>query len=74
MRSSVSKVVAVKFVSAFQKELQNISIAHAASGHPQWLEVLSPSILVIAHPLATYFVVAPALDSEWATLLHDVEK
>ena len=63
------KVVAMKSVSAFQTALQDIIITYAASGHPQWSEVLSPRLPLATRPLVKYSWVAPAFDSESATLL-----
>ena len=55
------KVVALKSVSAFQKELQNIIIAYAVSGYPQWSQVLSPRIPLTTHPLAMYSFGCPSI-------------
>ena len=49
----------IKSVPAFQKGLQEIVIRYAASGHPNWSDVLSPRLSLTSHPLATLSTVAP---------------
>ena len=49
---------AAKSVAAFQKGLQDCIIKFAASGFPQWSEVLSPRIPLVSHPLALHANVA----------------
>ena len=48
-------LVAEKSISFFQRELQNVMITYAASGHPQWSEIFSPRLPLASHPLATIF-------------------
>ena len=48
-------LVAEKSISSFQRELQNVMITYAASGHPQWSEIFSPRLPLASHPLATIF-------------------
>ena len=45
---------AAKSVSAFQKSLQEIVGKSAASGYPQWSDVLSPRLSLTSHPLAIH--------------------
>jgi len=49
---------AAKSVAAFQKGLQDCIMKFAASGFPQWSEVLSPRIPLVSHPLALHANVA----------------
>ena len=44
-----------KSVSAFQKSLQEVVTKYAASGYPQWSDVLSPRLSLTSHPLAMHF-------------------
>ena len=45
---------AAKSVPAFQKGLQEVVTQYAASGYPQWSDVLSPRLPLTSHPLAMH--------------------
>ena len=49
---------AAKSVAVLQKQLQACINRFAASGFPQWSEVLSPRIPLASHPLALHAIVA----------------
>ena len=49
---------AAKSVATFQKGLQDRISKFAASGFPQWSEVLSPRLPLVSHPFVLHATVA----------------
>ena len=54
------RLLSARSVSAFQRSLQECVIKFAASGYPQWSEVLSPRLPLVTHPLAIHLHTLPA--------------